>query len=194
MCFLCQAQPHEHLVKRGCFFGKPHPCASLKNLCFFSWFSPSANTNQHFSHYLISSSPCPFSLSRIATPPLWYSGETSDWQWETSWGRDARWEKPAPVLLSSQSLKGKSSPGTKRAPSFVQQSTWGLFLLCGAGPPLHSPTPVMPFPCMVLTPFIVFPLSLIYLWIPVRKDSQTAKKILQNDRRSVCTTLLKVRC
>lgn len=191
-----------YLVKRGCFIWRPHPCASfIKKLCSPSWFTPLVNTNQRCSHIILQthrSSPCPPSLFCRGLPPPAFHADTLEKQVSDS-ERQAEAEKLGGrnllLCCSAASLcERKSSPGTKRAPSFVQGSTWGLFLLRWYRPPLsHDPTPVVPFPT-VLTPFIVFPLLLICPWMYFKRLAQP-EKILKNDKkRSAATTWPKVSC
>lgn len=188
------AQPHESLVKRGCFFWKPHPCAFqlFPTNSFFSWFSSSANINQHFSNYLPSSSLCPSFLSRIAPAPrLWYSGATSDWQWETSWGRDKRWEKPAPALLSSQYLWKENPPQYKERSIFCVRKHLRPLLVVTALAPLAQSHPCYAFPVHGSSTFHCFPF-VTHSSLNFYKERITESKY--NPKWYKCTTFLRVRC
>lgn len=201
--FAAQPEPSGHLVKRGCFMlkGHTHVRLLLKNSAPPSWFTPSANTNQSFPHIIPQASllVLPFFLFCFS-PHLftrWYSWETSEWQWETSWGRGARREKSAPVLLSGRSLWKEILPCHKESSIFCASEALGAFSCRGCtGPPRKkeekkNPTPVVAFPPR-FSPLSLF--SLCYSSVPEFIFLKKRREILQKDNRSVSTTLLKVSC
>ena len=82
--FAAQPEPSGHLVKRGCFMLKGHTHVRLvlkKTLLPPSCFTPSANTNQSFSHIIPQASllVLPFPSS-VFSPPLY-----TLIQWRNKW-------------------------------------------------------------------------------------------------------------
>lgn len=61
----CPVRPQEAFLSKAWVLHEPHPCVPFIKNSFYSWFSPSANMNQHFSPR--STSHSSFQLS--GTPP-----------------------------------------------------------------------------------------------------------------------------
>lgn len=190
--FAAQPEPSGHLVKRGCFMlkGHTHVRLLLKNSAPPSWFTPSANTNQSFPHIIPQASllVLPFFLFCFS-PHLFtrrYSWETSEWQWETSWGRGARREKSAPVLLSGRSLWKEILPCHKESSIFCASEALGAFSCRGCtGPPRKRKKKKIPPPLWLSPhgshPFHCFPfvthLSLsLFFW---KKGEKYSRKITE---------------
>lgn len=201
MWFLCLAQPSGPLVKRGCFIGRPHPWVSfIKNSVPPVGSLP---TNQCCSHIIPQapcSSTCPSFLFYRGLPPhhllfpCWYSGETSEWQWKTSWGREARREKCAPVLLSCISLWKEILPWHKGSSIFCVRKHLRPFLSVVVPAPLAWSHPC----CAFLRGSHLFhcfpPLLLICPRIYFKRLPQPERKCSKMIKRSVSTTLPKVSC
>lgn len=134
-------------------------CVLLKNPQLVH--SLSQQKSAVLSHNPTSSSPCPPFLFCQGLPPFFlcrYSAETSEWQWETSWDREARTEKSAPVLLSSQSLWKEILPWHKESSIFCARKHLRPFLVAAVPAPLAqshprcaSPHSSHPFHCF---PFV----------------------------------------
>lgn len=204
---LYPAWPSGRLVKRGCFFGRPHPCVSfIKKLCSPSWFTFSAHTNQCCSHIILPSgykllAPLlvfPLSslylLSGTAPAPLFQCCKQNKWVTvrDKLQKRSEEGEICSCVVEQPVAVKG-NPPLAQRELHLLCKEALEAFSCWGCtGPPHTFPQPLCLSP-MVLTPFIVFPLLLFCPWIYF-KWLLRAVKIFQNDKSSVSSTSPKVSC
>ncbi len=170
-----------YLVKRGCCIWRPHPCVYFIKKLPQLVHTLSQHKSVLFSHNLHK----PLAPVIVLSPSLFHA-ETLEKQVSDS-ERQAEAEKLGGrnllLCCSAASLcERKSSPGTKRAPSFVQGSTWGLFLLRRYRPPPHTiPPPLCLSPRF--SPLSLF--SLCYSSVPefILKGLCSQKQILKNDKK-----------
>lgn len=141
--------------------------------------SPSALTNQCCSHinlpsgYKLLTPRLVFLLSALALSsvrhwtPSFYADTVEKRESDSERQAEADKQGGRDLLLccwATNLCEGKSSPGTKKAPSFVWGSTWGLFLLQQYRPPLTQPYPRGVFPPRFSTLSLF---SLCYLCVPL---------------------------
>lgn len=187
----------------GASFWRPRLYESFikkkKKICFPGLFFLSAHTNQRSSNIILPwgyklLTPLllfsPFLFCRHC-PSCFYVDTVEEQVNDTERQAQAERRGGRNLLLccwAANVCVRKSSPGTKRAPSFVWRHL-RPFLVVVVLPPLQNPTPLASF-SIVRNPFIVFPLLLLCPLVYLKRFSVSRKKHLQNDKiKSISLTV-----